>query len=40
MTDKRKLITFLIIGAVIIASLVYGIFLGDPQDIRIEGSGL
>ncbi len=40
MTKKLKLVTFIVMIVVIVGSLVIGILLGDPQGIRIEGSGL
>jgi len=38
--DKKKLFGWILLTVFIILSLAYGIFLGNPQDIRIEGSGL
>ena len=40
MSKHRKLITFIFMVVMILASLVYGIFLGDPADMRIEASTL
>ncbi len=40
MTDKRKLVTYILLIAGAIAFLIYGILLGDPLDILIETSGL
>ena len=40
MTNKRKLTFYIIMTVMLLASLLYGIFVGDPQDMRIEASGL
>jgi len=38
--NKTKLITYLLLALVVIGFLVWGIFLGDPLDMRVEASGL
>ena len=40
MTKHKKLITFIFMVVLILAWLAYGIFLGDPADMRIEASTL
>jgi hypothetical protein len=38
--DKKRLIFYLALVLTIVASLVYGIVLGDPPEMRMEASGL
>ena len=38
--NKTRLITYLVIAAVVIVALIRGIILGDPADMRVEASGL
>jgi len=40
MSKHRRLIIFIFMVVLILASLAYGIFLGDPADMRVEASGL
>jgi hypothetical protein len=36
----KKLLPFILLILIAAAGLIYGISLGDPQDMRIEASGL
>ncbi len=40
MSKKQKFLTYIFMVVIIVAFLVYGMLLGDPQDMRIEASGL
>jgi|GEM_PF-3111449 len=38
--DKTRLLFYLALILVIVGSLVYGVVLGDPPEMRMEASGL